>query len=206
MKKTFTSGFTLVELMVCVAIMMILSSVIIFNHKEFNDNLEITNLSYQVGLALRQAQVYGVSTRDFKEGVGTSQANRFNTPYGVHFDMNKPAEYIFFADADANKNGIYNIPPTDTILETVAIGRGNKISKICKKISTDTTCSLNIADITFTRPEPEPIFSVGSTIDPNISTVAICLTSPGLRYKKITVYNTGQISITNTTSICEVGT
>ena len=204
MKKTFTSGFTLVELMVCVAIMMILSSVIIFNHKEFNDNLEITNLSYQVGLALRQAQVYGVSTRDFKEGVGTSQADRFNTPYGVHFDITpntgKPAEYIFFADA--NKNGIYDIPPTDTILETVAIGRGNKISKICKKIITGTTCGLNIADITFTRPEPEPIFSVGSTIDPNISTVAICLTSPGGRYKKITVYNTGQISITNTTSTC----
>ena len=186
--------------MICVAIMMILSSVIIFNHKGFNDNLEITNLSYQVGLALRQAQVYGVSTRDFKGGVGTSQANRFNTPYGVHFDFSNPAEYIFFADA--NKNGIYNTPPTDTILETVAIGRGNKISKICKKIGAGTTCSLNIADITFTRPEPEPIFSVGSTIDTTISTVAICLTSPGGRYKKISVYNTGQISITNTTSTC----
>ena len=198
MKKSFTSGFTLIELMICVAIMMILSSVIIFNHKGFNDNLEITNLSYQVGLALRQAQVYGVSTRDFKGGA--TQADRFNTPYGVHFDLSKPAEYIFFADA--NKNGIYDIPPTDTILETVAIGRGNKISKICKKISTDTTCSLNIADITFTRPEPEPIFSVNGVLGTTISTVAICLTSPGGRYKKISVYNTGQISITNTTSTC----
>ncbi len=198
MKKTFTSGFTLVELMVCVAIMMILSSVIIFNHKGFNDNLEITNLSYQVGLALRQAQVYGVSTRDFKGGA--TQADRFNTPYGVHFDRNKPAEYIFFADA--NKNGIYNTTPTDTILEKVDIGRGNKISDICKIKSAITTCGLNIADITFTRPEPEPIFSVNSVLDTDISTVAICLTSPGFRYKKITVYNTGQISITNTTSTC----
>ena len=203
MKKSFTSGFTLIELMICVAIMMILSSVIIFNHKGFNDNLEITNLSYQVGLALRQAQVYGVSTRDFKEGVGTSQADRFNTPYGVHFDITpntgKPAEYIFFADADKNKKFFAG---TDVILETVAIGRGNKISNICKKIGTIPTCSLNIADITFTRPEPEPIFSVNGVLGTTISTVAICLTSPGGRYKKITVYNTGQISITNTTSTC----
>ena len=204
MKKTFTSGFTLVELMVCVAIMMILSSVIIFNHKEFNDNLEITNLSYQVGLALRQAQVYGVSTRDFKGGA--TQADRFNTPYGVHFDMTKPAEYIFFANTNKTGNPL---TPTgkytsgnDVILETVTIGRGNKISEICKKISTVTTCGLTIADITFTRPEPEPIFSVNGVLGTTISTVAICLTSPGGRYKKITVYNTGQISITNTTSTC----
>jgi prepilin-type N-terminal cleavage/methylation domain-containing protein len=83
-KLKLNSGFTLVEMMVVMTLVTILATVIIFNHQKFNDNLELTNLSYEVALSLRQAQVYGVSVKEFKEG--TTEEQRFGTPYGVHFN------------------------------------------------------------------------------------------------------------------------
>jgi prepilin-type N-terminal cleavage/methylation domain-containing protein len=198
----YKKGFTLAELLVSFAIIAAISSVIIYNHKKFNDNLEITNLSYEVALILRQAQVYGMSVRDFKEGINTSEENRFTTPYGVYFstlasgnDANNKS-FVFFADVD--KDGIYQ-SGTDVSLQKIDIGRGNYISSICSKEGGSWDCSVGSpakrdkVGITFTRPDPDAIFKFGDGTVPSI--VKICLQSPQNRIKEIVVYTTGQISI-----------
>ena len=101
-------GFTLVELLVVVSIIGVISTVIVFNHKKFNDNLEITNLSHDVALYIRQAQVYGVSVKELKD-ISLTEEERFDTPYGIHFDIKLAVNnksFIFFADK--NKDGRYN--------------------------------------------------------------------------------------------------
>lgn len=203
----FKKGFTLIELMVSFAIMAVISAVIIYNHKEFNDNLEITNLSYEVALALRQAQVYGVSARDFKEGVSTPEEERFNTPYGVHFGATHTGKnkddtsFIFFADV--NKDGKY-VATQDVALQKTDIGRGNYILHLCEAASggggwycdvDDSSGHLkrNKLDITFTRPDPDARFKF--TSGNSSQAVRICLISPQGRERQIHVYVTGQISI-----------
>ncbi len=196
-------GFTLIELMVSFAIMAIVSTVIIYNHQKFNDNLEITNLSYEVALALRQAQVYGVSVRDFKEGgVSTSEENRFSTPYGIHFGATASGKnkdntsFIFFADV--NKDGKYSAS-ADTVLQKTDIGRGNYVYALCNQENSAWYCDLgnpvkrDKLDITFVRPEPDARFKFSSGTDPK--TVRVCLKSPQGRVKEVAVYSTGQISV-----------
>ncbi len=204
-------GFTLIELLTSFAIIAAVSSVVIFNHKKFNDNLEITNLSFRIGIALRQAQVYGVSTREIKptNTISLTEAQRFGLAYGVHFDLNYTSttlpKYIFFADK--NPNEIYN-SNDDITLETTTIGRGNRISRICVLVSQPPwTCSLAnttspffttssfFIDITFKRPEPDAIFR---TNDGSLNGAEIQLTSPAGRVKYIIIYSTGQISVTDT--------
>lgn len=193
-------GFTLIELLVSVAIVMIISSVIIFNHQKFNDNLEITNLSYEVAVALRQAQVYGVSVREYKGG-GTEE-ERFGLAYGIHFNTNNPTSFVFFADK--NKDGVYTGSESDctqgspdVCLEKVSIGRGNVISDVCEEKNSKWFCqgsSRDKLDITFLRPEPDAHLKlVPGGEAPDIGKV--CLKSPQNKIKEIIVYPTGQISI-----------
>lgn len=201
MNKRFILGFTLVELLVSISIMSLISTVIIYNHQKFNDNLEITNLSYEVALALRQAQIYGVSTKEFKEG--TTEEERFNTPYGIYFNVRTyPTSFIFFADKD--KDGRYIgsgatcvSSAGDVCLEKTNIGKGNRILEICELDSANNwECDgnrLDTAFITFQRPEPDARLKVNGGVDP--IAVKICLVSPQDRIKEIVVYPTGQISI-----------
>lgn len=210
----YKKGFTLIELMVSFSIMAVVSAVIIYNHQKFNDNLEITNLSYEVALALRQAQVYGVSARDFKEGVNTPEEERFNTPYGIHFGATATGKskdnisFIFFADvADAFgvHDGKYNAMQ-DVVLKKTDIGRGNYIFALCEQAGTSSGwyCDVNDGngnvkrdklDITFTRPDPDARFEFSS--GHASQAVRVCLMSPQGREKQIDVYTTGQISIVN---------
>lgn len=210
----YKKGFTLIELMVSFAIMAVVSTVIIYNHQKFNDNLEITNLSYEVALALRQAQVYGVSARDFKEGINTPEAERFSTPYGIHFGATATGKnkdntsFIFFADV-ADAFGVHDgkyVSGQDVILVKTDIGRGNYIFALCEQagVSGGWFCDVtdgngNIKrdklDITFTRPDPDARFEFSTGVASQA--VRVCLMSPQGREKQIDVYTTGQISIVN---------
>ncbi len=209
-------GFTLIELMMSVAIMMLVSAVVIYNHQKFNDNLEITNLAYTVALSLRQAQVYGMSVQGLIEG--DSEEERFGVAYGVHFDMDHPTSYIFFADT--NHDGRYGGDEDncsagssggDLCLEKVTIGRGNQLGALCENSTAGTSCySTNRAiDVTYKRPEPDGNFKSSlSNGTPNsvvISDVIVRIVSPGGRSKDISAYTTGQIAITNSPELSEGG-
>ena len=62
-RKT-TTGFSLVELIVVMGIFTIMTSIVIFNYGRFSSNLIVTNLAYESALAVRQAQVYGISVKN----------------------------------------------------------------------------------------------------------------------------------------------
>jgi len=196
-------GFTLVELLVVVSIIGVISTVIVFNHKKFNDNLEITNLSHDVALYIRQAQVYGVSVKELKD-ISLTEEERFDTPYGIHFDIKLAVNnksFIFFADK--NKDGRYNGDDSDCsrgapdiCLEKIIIGKGNYIYDICELKGNTWNCSgisMSAVNIVFKRPEPDAYLKLASGMDP--VAVKVCLSSSQGKIKEIVVYTTGQISI-----------
>ena len=205
-------GFTLVEMVVSAAIIGLISSVLIFNHGKFNDNLELTNLAYEVALNLRQAQIYGVSVKEFKGG--ESEEERFGLAYGVHFALSRPTSFILFLDRNKDQRYTGNkddctLGSPDVCLERVNIGRGNYIYDVCEFIGgSEWACSLASGNpngeytevsATFIRPDPDArlIFKT----KPGPAGVKVCLRSPGGRIKEVVLYTTGQISVYD--GLCE---
>src|SRR3989344_7482185 len=123
-----SEGFSLIELMVTTAIIAVISSIVLFNFPSFSSKILLENLTHEIALVIRQAQVYGIGIKRTESGAFPS--------YGAHFSTESDAEkkqVILFADA--NGNGIYD-PSFDINIETFEIQRGNYMSGLCY----DTPC------------------------------------------------------------------
>ncbi|MDE1874964.1 MAG: type II secretion system protein [Patescibacteria group bacterium] len=172
-------GFTLIELLVSISIFTIITTVAVFNNSQFNGSVLLTNLAYEIGLSIREAQSYGISVRQ-------DAASNFNAGYGVHFDLTTPTHYTLFEDDAAD----HVWSPADAQLQTFTISRGNKVSKIC----VDGSCSATVADISFIRPDPDAYITVGGIVGAYHGEADICIASPQGMKRLVTVASTGQIS------------
>jgi prepilin-type N-terminal cleavage/methylation domain-containing protein len=192
-------AFSLVELMVTVSIFAIISGVVIYDYGKFSSNLVVTNLAYEAALAVREAQVYGISVKK------TLSEGTFDSSYGVWFDLSDPAlAQTFYLFADNTKN---NLRDDNTENEEVfGMNGSNIIKNFCVTKSGDPLpiCSggdQNQLSIMFTRPNPEAkihIFKDDVEVGVGISftKAEIMFTSGrGDKTARMTVTNTGQISV-----------
>jgi prepilin-type N-terminal cleavage/methylation domain-containing protein len=178
-------GFSLAELLVVVAIFLILTSVVLINQNRFSSDTNITNLAYQVALSIREAQIYGISVR------GTQFApNKFDTAYGIHFDLASTTSYFLFPDL--NKDGIYN-PSTEIPLTTYKIENGVTLSSI--NIRPPEAKLITSADITFKRPNPEALITTNATAGFKEEIDLIFKSALGDKFSTTTVTQSGQIYV-----------
>ncbi len=167
-------GFTLIEMLVTVAIFALISSVIITRNSKFDDEVLLTNMAYDVALSVRKAQSYGINVRTDQGG--------FDDPYGIFFE-NGTTTYKFFIDRD--NDGFYD---ANELLETYTLGRGAIIQPICDLEGTG--CDLDELTIVFERPEPDAIIERGTI---GRAAVGIVSVRGGQRY--VFIESTGQFSI-----------
>ncbi|MEK7194161.1 MAG: hypothetical protein AAB660_00535, partial [Patescibacteria group bacterium] len=81
-------GLTVAELLVSIAIMLVITTVVALNSKQFGAGATLKNIVNNLSLTLRQAQIYGVSVKQFNADPSqTYNINNFNSGYGVHFDI-----------------------------------------------------------------------------------------------------------------------
>ncbi len=185
------AAFTLVELLVIVTIITLVSSVILANYRQLGSNFLLGNIAYDIALSIRQAQVYGISTREVGSGTGV-----FTAAYGVFFDMTTPSTYLFYADT-VGDNGIYT-SGTDTALQQISLPSGYTLSKICVPsggpCGSGSDTSLNI---TFKRPNPDARLNatINGTPLTNQADALIELSSSSGKKRTVMVQDTGQISI-----------
>ena len=210
-------GFTVIELLVSLAIIGMIIGIVVYNHKQFDNGIELTNVAYRVALVFRQAQTYSISARQDVSG-------RFDVPYGVYLNTNANDSIIFFADRNGNGN-CDKLPggagcSSDERIEKIYFGNGNKSKSFCviETNSNKTRCipavpgpqpaaygSVYSMDITFERPKPDAVIGLYNNSGngnspgglPERKAGFVCLTSPQGTLKKVVVYNTGQISVEN---------
>jgi len=217
-----SAGFTLIEMLVVLAIIGIISLVVITSQSNFNKTLLLANTAYDVALTIRSAETYGISSRV----AGTS----FNTGYGVHFERQSPNNtFTFFADSwpspssnparchpatdtgapDAKPgNCVYDPQPNkDVLITTYTLGNGVTFGDLCVytnswSCATSHGSLLASLDIVFIRPNPTP-FMTGCTTgacsyDALVPVTQACLklVSPQGGERFISVDSSGEIRAT----------
>lgn len=200
-------AFTLVELLVVVAVITIITAFILFSQNKFDSSTLLRSLAYSVALSMRQAQLYGISVR--AQGTGS---NPFAPGYGIYFSPTLACPngvtgrncYVIFSDL--NGNGAYDVGEelSNSGGALVTVGRGYSISKFCAFAGSTLDCyassGSNISDLTiyFKRPNPDAAFSATCTgsCTSGYTGAFIEISSVGstdIRAVKIT--NTGQITV-----------
>lgn len=214
-------GFTVVEMLVALGIVVIIMAIVISGQGSFNRSLVLTDTAYTVAFSVRQAQSLGLSSRKF----GSTQ----NAAYGVHLVSGTKTSYILFADslpASPGDSQSGNCPghtatigldakPGNCVYDSTAervttynIGQGFTISSFCGVDALNATrCSggyLDSLDITFMRPNTQAtIIGVRAGAIIPLSSAQIYLSSPdGTQSRCVGITKVGQVAVG--TSTCPI--
>ncbi len=181
-EKDFTSGFTLIEMIVVIVIVIIISTISILQIAQQRKGAYLQTTADTIALDLRNAQILALSVRS-SGGIIPNYKNG----YGIHFELgggNGSAQganeksYILFTDYEAgtgpggwdraylqNSNMVAACgSPNQTIDECVSrnvIDSGDKITglSLCSTLGGTPSCSSSqTLDITFLRPNLDAYF------------------------------------------------
>lgn len=170
-------GFSLPELIIVIGIFVIITTIALFNQGRLSSSVLLTNMAYEVGLAIREAQIYGIGVRSEDTG------DNFTGQYGVHFTTANPRQVIVYAD---NAAGPDDTQYTYTAGEEKYIyefnnSRGNKILAMCAGDWGGGPCNDAVGDqtmdILFKRPNPAAIVKRPGEDDPTSARVYIVVTN-----------------------------
>jgi type II secretory pathway pseudopilin PulG len=142
--------------MIVITFFVVLSSIVLFNYRDFDDSAQLENESLGVALEIRDMQVRALSAR---AQVGDKDPSKFQYAHGVFFDrIVSTSSFLTYIN-----NGLTT--PThywfdDNFLSCTGecmirhdLSMGYSISKIC---TTPSACTES-ASISFKRPNPDAI-------------------------------------------------
>ena len=218
-------GFTLVEMVVVLAIIVIITTIALLGQSSFNRSLVLTDISYTIAFSIREAQSYGISSR--------RAGSTSNAGYGVHFTSASPSAYTLFSDTVPVRPGDVSNPSTcpghpnvssanpeskpgnciqDTSAETMrsyALNNGFRIKSFCgTRVSNgQEVCSdsgIVALDILYMRPNTQSIITgiTSSAVPPSLasrvplSSATIRVASPdGVAERCVLVTKVGHVSV-----------
>lgn len=208
-------GFTLVEMLVVLSIIVIVTAIAINGQSSFNKSIILTDTAYTIAFSIREAQSLGLSSRLFN---GTQNAG-----YGIHVSNGSLSTYDLFADTDPAVPGssqggicpghsvssgpdakpgncIYNT--ASEIVRTYTFNRGFKISKFSgfDQALNRNRCSnsnLDELNIVYLRPNTQSVITGvrnGSLM--SLTSATIYVQSPdGSTERCVSVSQVGQVAV-----------
>jgi len=181
------AGFTMVELLVVIGITVVIATMSLSAYPNFARTTDFQNVLLDVALTLREAQVFGLGTREADAG----GVDAFDVAYGVRFSVND-ATLIFFIDR--NDDGIYNGSLSGESFREFVLRPSFTINRLCVEPACFTP--VDTLDITFKRPNPNARVTIdGGGTFILFPEARIEMRSPQGDLKSILVLPTGQISL-----------
>ena len=156
-------GFTIIELLIVLAIIATITAVALSSQSSFNKTLILANTAYDIALTIRSAESFGLGSR----AIGSVAS----PGYGIHFQKGVTDSFIFFADTSPAINSSCTRPDrkpgdqlyssADARVQTYKLGNGMSISDFCVSGAGSVSCAssngagLSSLDIVFARPNPD---------------------------------------------------
>lgn len=186
-------GFTLVELIVSVSIVLMILAAGLLRFNSFDSAVLIRSVAYDVAFSVREAQSSSLGVvrgaTDFRSAFGTSftpgERSYALFEYRNEADPDARPEYVP-GDSSVSEVRTYTLPQTFTVTE------------ICVQTSSAETCALDRLDVSFRRPEYPALFYAsgygGDMANIESATVRIGSTDGALR-GTIDIGYAGHISV-----------
>lgn len=192
-KKLFkVRGFTMVELVVTMTIVVLVTGIVMINYSSFNSSVLLSSQAYLTAFDIREAQSLAVSVR--------GQSSEYREEYGLYFNMANPHEYVLFQDD--NNNGEHSpvrYNEGEEIGSPYLLDARFEILNICVTTNLSRTCyaddnAMNDVAISFKRPDFDAVFYSEGISGIESAEVEIGNDNSPVT-KTVTVYGTGQITI-----------
>ena len=201
LNKLNKKGFTVIELLVVLAIFAAISGVAIFNFGAFQGRVDIKNLASDIALKTIEAQKSSLSGQFPPAAQGTPSAT-WKPSYGVYFNTASRSNFIYFVDLNT-ENGLYDsssCPPVSggECVEQITITKGNTVSSLDVYYTGDANPhSLTDLTVTFQRPNSSAKLISNGSLLAGVSFVQITITtpSPNSLTAFIKIYPSGRIQV-----------
>lgn len=181
----------MIEMIVVIGIVGIVTGIVLANLPQFRNRASLDLVSQDIALTIRQAQVFGLGSRQFGEEFPS---------FGIYFGDTSDNKKSFILFGDNNGNSLYDggdCRESEECLEDFRIEGGIEILGTCYSLSgLDQGFSLGQSlNINFKRPNPEPIINSGGLISYDRIKIILQTVNSG-ETRSVNVWNTGQISVT----------
>ncbi len=182
------AGFSLIELMVSISIIVLVVAVIIVQQTSFNGSVLLRNEAYEVALTLRNIQLSAVSA--------SVNNGSFRALYGAHFNIDTLANGRFSIFKDADTDGFYD--STEAFGQQGVIDPRFEIREI--RTIGDTYNSALGLSVVFERPNFDARF-FDSAGEVNASSVEIDIARRGVTGTGVEVLRTVEITAAGQISV-----
>lgn len=167
--KTFTFGFTLVEMLVVLFIISLFSSISFVSFRQGGKDFILERASQKLAQDIRKVQEMAMSTKECCGGIVPKG-------YGIRLVKNDNF-YLLYADIDGNQE--YN--SGDTLIETIYFEKGVIIK------------NLDFSPLSINYQPPEPKIKISGNL--NETSIIIALEENLTKTKTIKVNKAGLISV-----------
>lgn len=147
-------GFTIVELVVSIAIFAFMTALVTVKYGAFNNSTLLTDTAYDIALAVHTAQNYGLSVKNASAGFSAAYGINLSTSasYTCGSSASGLKKMVIFADTTVN--GLCT--SADVSISTYALTHGASITHLCSGTGPGAGCtSRTRLDVSFLRPDPE---------------------------------------------------
>lgn len=179
-KMRLNKGFTLVELLMCIGIMMLMTTALLDNYPETSMRLNVNNTVHKVTALMREAQIRGSAVDSVSSSVGG---------YGMYFDRNTKEQVLLFADAIDTSierpyglgvgNGLYDTIPITEKKKSIILLPGYSFKRICVTNGTVYVCNhetaLDIESLTISFSRPSSIAHIYVNGDSSVEYSSACI-------------------------------
>jgi len=194
-------GFTLVELVVSIAIFAAMTALVVVKYGNFNQSTLFTDTAYDIALVIHTAQTYGLSVKN--------TSSSFSAAYGVDFydvatgsvfcgsASTNNASIVLFADTAPQPTPNQYCDGNDSNVTTYAISRGATVTGLCVGTALNSCNSVSRLDVTYLRPNPEATICGynGSTWTCTYTYGKVTLTATDSSTRSIEMRQNGEVSV-----------